>query len=227
MSRQSRTGGSARRRFSPVALLAGVGAALVLALTTTGTLSAFTAQITNSTNTAASGSLVMQETGTTGGTAYTCTSTDTVPTTNTINTNAATCATINDYSGSTTLIPGGTPVVTTVVLKNTGTVAATTFTVTPGACTQANGPSTYLSGSATDFCSKLNVAITTGTAPGTAISGGSGTATALASKTITLAAPVAPGASVTFNFSVQLDTSAGNTYQNLAASQPLVWAFTS
>ena len=221
MSRQSRTGGSARRRFSPVALIAGVGAAVVLALTTTGTLSAFTAQITNSTDTAASGSLVMQETGT----ASTCTSTDATPSSNNINTNAATCASINSYSGSTTLTPGGTAIVTTVALKNTGTVAATTFTVTPGACTQANGLSTYPSGSAQDFCSKLNVAITTGTAPGTAITGGSGTATSLATKAITLAAPLAPGASVTFNFSVQLDTSAGNTYQNLAASQPIVWAF--
>jgi hypothetical protein len=26
-------------------------------------------------------------------------------------------------------------------------------------------------------------------------------------------------------FSVQLDTTAGNTYQNLAASQPIVWNF--
>lgn len=228
MSRLSRSGGSARRRLSPVALIAGVGAAVVLALSTTGTLSAFTAQITNSTDTAASGSLVMQETGTTGGTAYTCTSTDagTATPLNSINTNSSTCSTINKYSGSTTLTPGATPIVSTVVLKNTGTVAATTFTVTPGTCTPSNGPSANPSGSAGDLCSKLNIAITTGTAPGTAITGGSGTATALASKPITLAAPVAAGASVTFNFSVQLDTSAGNTYQNLAASQPIVWAFT-
>lgn len=225
MSRLSRTGRPFRRHLSPVALGAGAVAAVVLALSTTGTLSAFTAQITNSTNTAASGSLVMQETGTTGGTAYTCTSTDAGITTNTINTNAATCATINKYSGSTTLTPGGTPVVTPVVLKNTGTVAATTFTVTPGVCTQTAGPSTNPSGSATDLCSKLNIAITTGTAPGTAITGGGGTAASLASKAITLATPIAPGASVTFNFSVQLDTTAGNTYQNLAASQPIVWAF--
>ena len=132
MPRLSRNGGSARRRLSPVALIAGVGAAVVLALSTTGTLSAFTAQITNSTDTAATGSLVMQETGTTGGTGYTCTSTDATPAANNINTNAATCATINKYSGSTTLTPGATPTVSTVVLKNTGTVAATTFTVTPG-----------------------------------------------------------------------------------------------
>jgi hypothetical protein len=223
MTRLNRSGWLTLASLIPVA---GVAAAGVLALATTGTLSAFTAQITNSTNTAATGSLVMQETGTTSGTAYTCTSTDAGTTANSINTNTATCATINKYSGSTTLTPGATPTVTTVTLTNTGTVAATTFSVTPGACTQSNGPSTNPKGSAVDLCSKLNIAITTGAGAGTAITGGTGTATALASKPITLAAPVAPGASVTFNFSVQLATTADNTYQNLAASQPIVWNFT-
>ena len=45
--------------------------------------------------------------------------------------------------------------------------------------------------------------------------------------TLTLSAPVTPGQSISFTFAVTLSSSAGNTYQGLTASQPLVWTFTS
>lgn len=213
-----------RPRFSRVALVAGVAATGALALATTGTLSAFTAQIQNTVNTAATGSLVMEETGPGP---VTCTSTDSGAgnTGNSINTNVATCATINKYGGSTTLVPGGAGTTTTVTLRNTGTVPANTFSLAYGACAASNGSSTNPSGSG-NLCTVLNVAVSTGTAPGAAVAAASGTATSLANKTIQLGAPVAPGASVTVNFTVSLPGTADNTFQNRAASQPITWTFT-
>lgn len=206
-----------RRRFSPLVLAAGAGSVVALSLSMTGTLSGFTASIANSVNTAASGTLVMQEQNAAG--TVTCLSTDG----GSVSTNAATCATINKYGGSTTLVPG-TPVPTSITIKNVGTVPASTFSLTPGTCTQTNNGTP--NGSALDFCTKLAVVIKSG-----ATSVFSGTATSLATGgAITLPAgiaPVAPGASVPFTFTVTLDAAAGNPYQGLAASQPLTWAFAS
>lgn len=208
-----------RRRFTLVALLTGVLGVVVLALSMNSSLAAFTASITNSVNTAAAGTVIMEEKNAAGTT--TCLSTD--GTGNNVATNAATCATINKYGGSTTMVPGQT-VSTTVTIKNTGTAPATSFTLNPGTCTQSGG----VTGSATDFCAKLGVVLTQ-TVGGTTstITPASSTLTSLASGgALTLASPVAAGATVSFTFAVTLASTAGNSYQGLAASQPLVWTFT-
>jgi hypothetical protein len=209
------------RGFSPLLVLAGLAGAVVLSLSMTNTFSAFTAAITNSVNTGASGTVILQEINTgTGG--ATCNSTDAT----TVSVNAATCSTINKYGGSTVMVPtnaGGTTSVSTtnVTFKNTGTGTAQTFTLTPGACTQSvNGTPT---GTATDFCTKLDVVLKSG-----ATTVYSGTAAGLAAGGVinlgALASVPAPGGAVVpFTFTVTVDTTAGNTYQNLAASQPLVW----
>ena len=44
---------------------------------------------------------------------------------------------------------------------------------------------------------------------------------------VTLAAPIAPNITVTYVFTVTFDSTAGNTYQGLSASQPMTWQFTS
>ena len=213
------------RRLSVLLVAAGVAGAAVLSLSMTNTFSAFTAAITNSVNTAASGTIILQEINTgTGG--ATCNSTDNT----TISVNAATCATINKYGGSTVMVPtnaGGTTSVSTtnVTFKNTGTGTGQSFVLTPGACTQSvNGTPT---GTATDFCTKLDVVVKsgatviyTGTAAGLA-AGGAINLGALASV------PAPGGAVVPFTFTVTVDNTAGNTYQNLAASQPLVWTLSS
>lgn len=206
-----------RRGFTPAAVAAGVAATVVLALTTTGTLAAFTAQITNNSNTAASGTLVMRETSG----AATCTSTDATPAANTIDTNAATCTLINKYGNQTAMVPGGTAVTTSVTITNIGTAPSASFTLTPGACSQSAGPAATPSGSATNLCAKLNVAVA---GPGITAPATPTTAATLTAFTLT---PLAAGASATYTFAVSLDTSADNTYQNLQASQPLVWNFTS
>lgn len=76
---------------------------LMIAFTFTNTFAALVAQITNSVNTATTGSLQMTETNKDG--TVTCKSTDG----NT--SNNATCATINKYGGTDTpLLPGGSKV---------------------------------------------------------------------------------------------------------------------
>ena len=202
-----------RIRFAPLAIAAAVGSVALLGLSTTGTLSAFTATITNSANSAASGTLVMQEQN--SGATATCTSTDG----GTVSTNASTCTSINKFGGSTTMVPGATAVATTVTIKNTGTVAANTFTLTPGAsCTQTGN----VTGSATDFCSKMNLTITQN---GAALF--SGTLASFAGSTAKSLTTLAAGSTSTFVFSVQLDTSAANTYQGLTAAMPMTWTFNS
>jgi hypothetical protein len=205
-----------RLRFVPLAIGAGLLGALLLASSLTGTLSGFAASITNSTNTAGTGALTMQETNS-GGT-VTCSSTDG----GSASTNSATCAGINKFGGSTTMVPGQT-VSTSINIKNTGTVAASTFTLTPGAsCTQSTNGA--INGTATDLCAKLNVVITSG-----ATTVFTGTLATLAGATTGITMPPAPaaGATVPFTFAVTLASSAGNTYQGLSASLPLTWTFNS
>ncbi|MGI3779711.1 MAG: hypothetical protein ACRYG2_02950 [Janthinobacterium lividum] len=211
---------AARRRLSLAAILTGLVGVAILALSMTSSLAAFTASITNSINTAAAGTVIMQEQNAAG--TVTCNSTD--GTGNNVTANTFTCATINKYGGSTTMVPGQT-VSTTVTIKNTGTSPVAGFTLAPGACTQSGN----VTGSATDACAKFGLVIsqTVGGTTTTITPAGS-TLTSLASGgALTLTAPVAAGTTITYKFDVTLAATAGNTYQGLAASQPLTWTFTS
>ncbi|NRG41290.1 hypothetical protein GTU73_16955 [Rathayibacter sp. VKM Ac-2804] len=209
-----------RVRFAPLVLATSVAAAALLSVSMSGTLSGFVASITNTNNTAASGSLVMEEKST-GANPVTCLSTDG----GSVSTNTATCSTINKFGGSTTMIPGQT-VTTAITIKNAGTVSANTFTLTPGAkCEQtANTAAGTLSGTATDFCSKLNVVITSGS---TTVYSGTAAALAGSAAKSLATAPVTAGTSTPFTIAVTLDSSAGNTYQGLSGSLPLTWTFAS
>lgn len=203
-----------RRRFTPIALTTGVVAAALLSVSMTGTLSGFVASINNPTNTTATGALIMQEQNAAG--TVTCLSTDG----GSISTNTATCATINKLGGSTTMIPGQT-ITTNITIKNTGTVNAGSFTLTPSACTQSAAASP--SGTATDLCTQLQLVVTQG-----ATTVYSGTAAGFVTGGArTIAGPPAAGVSLPFTFAVTLPAAAGNTYQNLQASLPLLWTFTS
>jgi len=210
-----------KRRFVLPAVIGGGAASLLLALSMSPTVAAFTASISNSTNTAASGTLIMQETSGSGSSAATCTSTDGV---GGISTNSATCSTINEYGGSAALVPG-TPVSTAVTIKNTGTVPAKTFTLGAGACAQsANGA---VNGIATDLCSKITVKIDSG-----AKTVYNGTLAAFDTQSVDVlnklgTTSVDAGTSVSFTFTVTLDAAADNSYAGLLASQPLTWTFNS
>jgi hypothetical protein len=214
----SRTTAAKRLRFTPLALTTVLLSAGLLSLSVTGTLSGFTAAITNSMNTVTTGSLVLQEGVGSNATTFTCTSADGAS----ITTNASTCSTINKFGGTgyQTMVPGQT-VTQNVTFKNSGTIAASTFTLQPTACTQL--AVTTPAGSATDLCSKLSVVVTqVGATTPTVYSGTLAGFTA--SKTLqTLAA----GASSTFTFAVTLAGGADNSYQGLQASVPMTWTLNS
>lgn len=209
-----------RRRLTPLALITGVVGAVVLAFSMNSSLAAFTAQIVNTINTAAEGTLIMTETGP-GGTPAVCTSNS--GTNGNVGTNSANCATINKYGGSTTLVPGQSTN-TTVTITNSGTAPAATFTLAPGACTQTGA----VTGSATDLCTQMGIVITqTVGGTTTTVTPANSTLTSIAGTTIALTNPVAAGATVSFNFRVTLPVGSGNSYQGLQANQQLTWTFTS
>jgi hypothetical protein len=207
-------------RLMPTVIAAGLVGAALLTASTTGTLSGFVASIQNSTNTAATGTLVMQEQN--AGATVTCLSTDG----GSVSTNTATCSTINKFGGSTTMVPGGSTA-TTVTIKNAGTASASTFTLAPtGVCTQSNNGTT--NGSSTTLCSTMTIAVS----GGTTVASQTLDAFYAAYKTGGTSGPislgtVAPGATVSFTFTVSLPAGATNTSQGLAASMPLTWTFNS
>ena len=201
---------SKKRKLSLPLVLAGGVSSLVLALGMSPTFSAFTAQITNDTNNASAGTLIMEESTTVGSVTTTCKSTDG----GSVITNAATCSTINKYGGA-NLAPGGTAT-TTVVIKNSGNLTPASFSLTPAGCTQTG----TIAGSAADICTKMTLVLKQDS---TQIYSGTLLAFAPAAKTLTT---VAPGATSTFTFQITFgDISLGNTYQGLTANQSLVWKF--
>lgn len=207
-----------RLRFTPLALTTVLLSAGLLSMSVTGTLSGFTAAITNSANTVTTGSLVLQEGVGSNATTFTCTSVDG----SSITTNSSTCATINKFGGTgyQTMTPGAT-VTQNVTFKNAGTLNASTFTLAPAGCTQSAVGGA--SGSATDLCSKLSVVVTQSGTPSTTVYTGT-LAGFTASRSLTT---LSSGASSTFTFAVTLDSNVGNAYQGLQASVPMTWTLNS
>ena len=215
-----------RPRFlAPLVIMAGVVATLLLALATTGALSGFSASINNSVNNAGSGTLLMTETQ--GVTTCLSSAAGTVTALN-----AGTCATINKFGGNTAMSPG-VPVTSTVAIVNNGTLPATTFTLTPAGCVaSANGA---VNGTDTaGFCGKIDITIYDSTQAKCIAPAAAGACPAPASTTnlaslgttaIVLATPLAPGATRSFTFTVELDTTATNADQGLLASEALLWSF--
>jgi hypothetical protein len=205
----------ARLRTTPLAIVTGLAAAVLMALTMTGTLSAFSASITNSSNTTSSGTLLMREVGTPGATCYSNgTSTGSAST----NGNSAACSTINKFGGG-TLKPGEARS-TTVTIWNDGTIAAAGFTLAPTAAC-APGTAGTTSGTATDICGKIAVTIVSGTTPVF-----NGTLKTLGESAAMTLPAVASTKSADFTFTVTLDAGVSNDYQGLTASVPLKWTFT-
>jgi len=206
---------SKKRKLSLPLVLAGGVSSLVLALGMSPTFSAFTASIVNNANNAATGTLTMQE-STVGGTVVTCES----------GLGTADCST-NKYGGSTTMVPG-TPVVTNITIKNTGTVAASSFTLGFGACT--NTPT-----DAADLCSKMLVEVKSGS---TVITPVNSTAKNLSELTpidirtkLPGSLPIAGGSSaIQFTITVTMPSSTpdvDNAYQGTQISQAMTWTFQS
>ena len=206
-----------KRSISLPLVLYGCISSLVLALSMTPTLGAFSASISGDANSAGTGTIVMQEMDTSG--TIICLSTDDGG----VSMNAASCPGINRYGGSVGMRPGDSAVVVASI-RNVGTVAAAAFSLTPGACVQAaTAPS---SGSATDFCSKIAVSITSGSSTifsGTAATlGGVGTIDVLSRLGL---ARVEAGQQTPLTVTTTMDPTVDNSYQGLRVSQPMTWTF--
>lgn len=215
----SRTADRRKRvRFAPIALIAGLAGAATLGLSTTGTLSTFTASILNGSNAATAATLTMQETDTNN---HTCTSTGSA--------NTVSCGVINKFGGN-VLLPGSAGNSVQVTIANTGSATVGSFTLTPGACT----PSTTSGAIGTaDPCAKMNLVLTATPTGGTATQLYNGTignfATTYGTTPLGITGANIPtpnsASTTTFTFTVTLPSGSDNTYQGRIATVPLTWAF--
>lgn len=208
-----------RRRMTPAVWLTGGVTAVVLALAPTGVLGAFTASITNDTNTAATGALSMKETLLDDKGAATTTTCDST---------TATCTTINKYGGTDKALVPGASHTTNIQIQNTGTVPATAFTLKPGTCT-----TTKLAGAGSgDLCGVLTVTVKQANAfaelggATAVVNSVAANSTGFAGATIELDKPIAAGASKYLQITVTLPATADETVQGQQVSQPLTWTFT-
>jgi len=212
----------------------GLAAALVataaLAMTAATTLGAFTASITNKTNTFAAGTLVLKESNASAS----CYSTGT-GSGGTVTTNTQTCS-INLFGGATKQVPGGAATTTTVTFTNVGNTQATPVTLTSSTCTVTRTTATSAGyyGSDATFCGKVTVqAQVTGTtskclypASTTAACGTTfGSLASFSSKTYALKA-LAPnsGSSDVVVIKVKLSSTATNADMGLKAIEKIVAA---
>ncbi len=218
---------------------AGLVAALaaVLALTSTASVSfaGFSAQIVNSNNTFSAGTMQLQETSG----AINCYSTGTGGG-GTVGTNSATCATINKLVGTLDQVPAGSPLTTTITMKNNGTIAATLESLGFGSCTAAaaSDANLYVGSDTSGFCGKVDFSVgISGKCLYPANAAASCPATPTSSDTLSGAATLgsitqastpgmtvlAAGATQAYTFTVMLDSSATNADQGLAASMQMTW----
>jgi hypothetical protein len=209
----------------------------VVALSTTAmtSLAGFSAQIVNNSNTFSAGTMQLQETqGATN-----CYSTGSGAGGTVTAANSATCS-INKLVGTLDQIPAGTPLTTTVTMKNNGNVPATLESLVFGACTaaaasDANG---YVGSDTAGFCGKVDFSVGYGTkclypanasaaCPSTPTSSGTLAGAATLGTINQASTPgmvvLAAGASQTYTFTAMLDTSATNIDQGLAASMSMTW----
>lgn len=204
----------AQRRVAVPVIVAGGLSSLLLAFSFTPTFSALTAAITNNTNTAGTGSLIMEEKSGSS----TCTSGAT---------GTATCTTINKYGGTMTMKPGDTSSVT-ITLKNTGTINAASLAVKADPCVEKlQSDNTTVAGGT--LCSRFNVTVTpTVPVTGDAAVGTSYTDTAVNFGSATpgsLATAVKPGGTVQVVITATLSASADATNQGHYITQPITWTF--
>ncbi len=216
----------AKRRVAIPAVIAGGLSSLLLAFSMTPTFSALTAAITNNTNTAGIGSIVMQELDSTD--KVVCdSSTD-------VNGNGLATCTLDKYGHKMAMVPGGSSTVS-IKIKNadTSSLAASTFTLTSSACTSSKNVTTAsFTGSATDLCAQTNVKITSSGA--TAVYDGAASAmpSSIALTTAMIGSATVPVGTaipftivVTFNGSAITADATSNKYANLKIAQQLTWTF--
>ncbi|MGD1013987.1 MAG: hypothetical protein ABR963_06320 [Acidimicrobiales bacterium] len=211
--------------------------AAVLALTSTASVSfaGFSAQIVNSNNTFSAGTMQLQETSG----AINCYSTGS-GSGGTVGTNSATCATINKLVGTLDQVPAGSPLTTTITMKNNGTIAATLESLGFGSCTAAaaSDANAYVGSDTAGFCGKVDFSVgisgkclypanAAASCPATPTSSGTLSGAATLGSITQASTPgmtvLAAGATQAYTFTVMLDSSATNADQGLAASMQMTW----
>ena len=209
----------------------------VVALVTTAmtSLAGFSAQIANNSNTFSAGTMQLEESqGATN-----CFSTGSGAGGTVATANSANCA-INKLVGTLDQIPAGTPLTTTITMKNVGNVTASLESLVFSACTAAGASdnSGYVGSDTAGFCGKVDFSVgiaakclypvnAAAACPATPTSSGTlaGAAT-LASLTNSSTVPMtllAPAATQAYTFTAMLDSSATNADQGLAASMTMTW----
>jgi hypothetical protein len=221
-----------RRRFSPLLWTSSLGAMAILSLGVTGTLSQFTASITNDTNevaTAPAAAFGFSEAVFVGGILQPVCADASAG-------EALTCPAVNKYgtdgAAATPIAPDGTRI-TTVQLENTGVdpgAITGILTLSAGACTQLPAVDPVGSPIVGDLCGTATVAIactTTGTI-GAGVPVGTTTLTAFGTASTTTpvtVATLAPGDTVDCTFTTT-QPSNDPTLQGITATQPMTWTFT-
>jgi hypothetical protein len=205
-----------------------IAAVVILASSVNGSLSGFTASVTNLGNEAGSAQApILVETGpNSAGISTTCSSTSGVN-------GAYTCTSINKYGdngeANLSMVPGSSAS-TTVSFANTSTQPASTFTVTAGACTAGEqGAQSGTGNLCSDGAFTVSIACAQGTTAGSsALDEGPVAPSALTSAspmTITggLAAGTAPANTVTCTVTTALAGTATDADAGLTATQDLTW----
>ena len=223
---------SASARFGALA----TASLAVVALSTTAmtSLAGFSAQIVNNSNTFSAGTMQLEESqGATN-----CFSTGS-GSGGTVGTNSATCA-INKLVGPLDQVPAGTPLTTTITMKNTGNVTASLESRVFSACSAAAASDAggYVGSDTAGFCAKVDFSVgitgkclypanASASCPATPTSSGTLTGAATLGSITNASSPgltlLAPGASQSYTFTAMLDSSATNADQGLAASMNMTW----
>ena len=225
------------RKFAPhsAGFVAALAAVVILSGGVAVSLAGFSAQIVNNANTFSAGTMQLEESQG----ATTCYSTGTGAGGTVTATNSANCS-INKLVGTLDQVPAGTPLTTTVTIKNVGSSAASVESLAFGSCaaTAASDANGYVGSDTSGFCGLVDFSVGTAstclypanaTAACPAIPTSSGTlAGAHTVGTITNSSTpgltlLAAGASQSYTFTVMLDPSATNADQGLAASENMTW----
>lgn len=208
MSKHAVIARGGRRRFSPLVIGAGVAAAVALALSFSGTLSAFTVDFLHQTNTVSTASVSIVET-TSDGKTVTCAPSS----------GRATCTDQNLYGGQ-TLRPGGVSTAS-VSFTNTGTTTPSTLSMRFGPCTVT----VTATGASSDgkLCDAVTVSLKWRSQTYMA---NDITATMLANTTKAIDNLPKAGETATADFTVTLAQSAGDDTSGLTLTQPITWTFT-
>lgn len=158
----------------------------------------------------------------------------------TVGTNSATCATINKLVGTLDQVPAGSPLTTTITMKNNGTIAATLESLGFGSCTAAaaSDANAYVGSDTSGFCGKVDFSVgisgkclypanAAASCPATPTSLGTLSGAATLGSITQASTPgmtvLAAGATQAYTFTVMLDSSATNADQGLAASMQMTW----